>query len=119
MENLQATGEKVLQSLLEVIQKWLDNAPEYVVDFMNRFVRYTVITDVLTLLWWLLAVYIGIYFLKKLYPKLDDDYSWNVFAWSAAIAAALVFIIIWLCKVVVELIEVCTIPEVTLINYLR
>lgn len=120
-QTLQQQWEKVLQSLLEIVQNGLDKAPDYVLDFFNRFQLWKIIDSVT---WIIIFGIIGSLIWYRLYKTLskkdidwdrDAKYIFGTIFWSVAVFISMIFVIYW----IFELVQVSIMPELTLIDFLK
>lgn len=120
-QTLQQQWEKVLQSLLEIVQNGLDKAPDYVLDFFNRFQLWKIIDSVT---WIIIFGIIGSLIWYRIYKTLsrkdidwdrDGKYIFGTIFWSVAVFIAIIFVIYW----IFELVQVSIMPELTLIDFLK
>jgi hypothetical protein len=120
-QTLQQQWEEVLQSLLEIAQNGLDKAPDYVLDFFNRFQAWKIIDSVTRII---IFGIIGSLIWYRLYKTLsrkdidwdyDDKYVfWTIF-WSVAVFISIGFVIYWIS----EIIQASILPEMSLIDFLK
>lgn len=106
--NLKEVAEQTLVWILETVQKWLDAAPQYVVDLVHRYWMYRGISHWM----WLLVSLIAFVFLVYRWIKWCKEYEerW----WLLLILALIDLVPIILCAN--AMIKWLFVPELVLID---
>lgn len=120
-QTLQQQWEKVLQSLLEIVQNGLDRAPDYVLDFFNRFQLWKLLDSIFwIIIFWLFSFFIFRRVFKTL-KREDIDREWDgkYIFWIIVLSVIGVFLIIGVICSLYEILQVSTVPELTLIDFLK
>ncbi len=120
-QTLQQQWEKVLQSLLEIVQNGLDKAPDYVLDFFDRFQLWILLDKIfLIIVFGIVDYFIAKWFLKTIERK-DIDWQWDVGLPMLTIFSAIVFLILLalVCVNAHDIIQALIMPELTLIDFLK
>ena len=120
-QTLQQQWEKVLQSLLEIVQNGLDKAPDYVLDFFNRFQLWKLLDSIfLLIIFWWFIFFIARWIFKTLERKdIDRDWDTRYIFWIIVLSVIGVFLIIGVICNLYEILQVSTVPELTLIDFLK
>lgn len=120
-QTLQQQWEKVLQSLLEIVQNGLDKAPDYVLDFFNRFQLWVLLDSIfwLIIFWWF-VFFIARWIFKTLKRK-DIERDWDVgyTIWIVMLSIFGVLFIWWIIYNIHHILQVSIMPELTLIDFLK
>ena len=120
-QTLQQQWEKVLQSLLEIVQNGLDKAPDYVLDFFNRFQLWVLLDSIsLIIIFGVVDFFIAKWFLKTI-KREDIDWEFDIGRIMLTILWALAFwtLFILICVNIHDIIQVSIMPELTLIDFLK
>ena len=120
-QTLQQQWEKVLQSLLEIVQNGLDKAPDYVLDFFNRFQLWVLLDSIsLIIIFGVVDFFIAKWFLKTI-KREDIDWELDMGRIMLTILWALAFwtLFILICVNIHDIIQVSIMPELTLIDFLK
>jgi len=120
-QTLQQQWEKVLQSLLEIVQNGLDKAPDYVLDFFNRFQLWVLLDSIsLIIIFGVVDFFIAKWFLKTI-KREDIDWEFDMGRIMLTILWALAFwtLFILICVNIHDIIQVSIMPELTLIDFLK
>lgn len=121
-QTLQQQWEKVLQSLLEIVQNGLDKAPDYVLDFFNRFQLWVLLENIVcVIISWIIGWLIW-YSLYKLSKKdIDREYCdsvWHV-VWAVFWILGVITSIIIICFNIHDIVQILVMPELSLIEFLK
>ena len=123
-QTLQQQWEKVLQSLLEIVQNGLDKAPDYVIDFFNRFQTFIIWSKLFIIFMLIIASAVFWYIIYRLHKFKNSDRSicsekedanWLIGGLSFCIILMSIVILVQ----VYDIIQVSTIPELSLIEFLQ
>ena len=120
-QTLQQQWEKVLQSLLEIVQNGLDKAPDYVLDFFNRFQLWVLLDSIsLIIIFGVVDFFIAKWFLKTI-KREDIDWEFDIGRIMLTILWALAFwtLFILICVNIHDIIQVSIMPELSLIDFLK
>lgn len=123
-QTLQQQWEKVLQSLLEIVQNGLDKAPDYVLDFFNRFQTFIIWSKLFIIFILIIASAVFWYIIYRWYKfKNSDECSRyekeDVNIRIIIFSVCIVFMFIGILVQVYQIIQVSTIPELSLIEFLQ
>lgn len=123
-QTLQQQWEKVLQSLLEIVQNGLDKAPDYVLDFFNRFQTFIIWSKLYIIFMLIIASAVFWYIIYRLYKFEKSDRSSyeekvNADYWIIALSVWIIAMFIIILVQVYQIIQVSTIPELSLIEFLQ
>jgi len=120
-QTLQQQWEKVLQSLLEIVQNGLDKAPDYVIDFFNRFQVWKLLNGI----FWLIIFWLSVFFMaRRIFKTLkrkdidrDRDFKYQfLIILLSVISAIFIGLIIYNIH---DTLQVLVMPELTLIDFLK
>jgi membrane protease YdiL (CAAX protease family) len=120
-QTLQQQWEKVLQSLLEIVQNGLDKAPDYVLDFFNRFQAWKLLDSIfwLIIFWWL-AFFIARRVFKTLNRKdIDRDWDFKYTFWVVMLSIFGVLFVWGVFYNIYGILQVSIMPELSLIDFLK
>ena len=106
---------KALSGVVDVLQKWLDQAPAYVSDLVNRYGSYYSWTSLSSAVWALLVIILCLYFIK-FWKRIfnEDESTWVWIIWLSWVVLAIAIVVFF-----VELSDIFKwiyLPEVALIN---
>ena len=120
-QTLQQQWEKVLQSLLEIVQNGLDKAPDYVLDFFNRFQTWKLLDSIfwLIIFWWFVFFIARRVFKTLKREDIDRDWGTRYIFWIIVLSVIGVFLIIGVICSLYEILQVSIMPELTLIDFLK
>lgn len=123
-QTLQQQWEKVLQSLLEIVQNGLDKAPDYVLDFFNRFQTFIIWSKLFIIFILIIASAVFwyiIYRLNKFRNSNECGYyeRGDVKALITVLYICVMVMFIIILVQVYQIIKVSTIPELSLIEFLQ
>lgn len=123
-QTLQQQWEKVLQSLLEIVQNGLDKAPDYVLDFFNRFQTFIMWSKLFIIFMLIIASAVFWYIIYRLNKIRNSDSSsyWRKSDATFWIGAFLFWIMVMFILILVQvyqIIQVSTVPEISLIEFLQ
>ena len=115
IENMQELWERALNDLVELLEKWIEVIPPYLVDLFNRYAMYGIFKEWFYVIMCLLGIILPILRFKKY--KDDDEWMDS----PAPIFFFVVFIIsfIFIFVFSINLIEAIFIPEVYVIHDLQ
>lgn len=121
---LQQQWEKVLQSLLEIVQNGLDKAPDYVLDFFNRFQTFIIWSKLFIIFILIIAsavVWYIIYRLNKFRNSNECGYyeKGDIKALIAGLSFCIIVMFIIILVQVYKIIQVSTVPEISFIEFLQ
>lgn len=120
-QTLQQQWEKVLQSLLEIVQNGLDKAPDYVLDFFNRFQAWKLLDSI----FWIIIFWLSVFFMaRRIFKTLkrkdidrDRDFKYQfLIIILSVISAIFIGLIIYNIH---DTLQVLVMPELTLIDFLK
>ena len=118
---LQQQWEKVLQSLLEIVQNGLDKAPDYVIDFFNRFQLWKLLDGIfwIIIFWWL-AFFIARRVFKTLNRKdIDRDRDFKYTFWIIMLSIFGAIFVRGVFYNIYGILQVSIMPELSLIEFLK
>lgn len=120
-QTLQQQWEKVLQSLLEIVQNGLDKAPDYVLDFFNRFQTWKLLGSIfLIIIFWLSVFFMARRIFKTLERKdidRDRDFKYQfLVVILSVISLTFIGLIIYN---IYDTLQVLVMPEISLIEFLQ
>lgn len=120
-QTLQQQWEKVLQSLLEIVQNGLDKAPDYVLDFFNRFQTW----ELLDSIFWIIIFWLSVFFMaRRIFKTLkreDIDRDWDIryISWVIVLSVISATFIGFIIYDIYEILQVLVMPELSLIEFLQ
>ena len=118
---LQQQWEKVLQSLLEIVKNGLDKAPDYVIDFFNRFQLWKLLDGIfwIIIFWWL-AFFIARRVFKTLNRKdIDRDRDFKYTFWIIMLSIFGAIFVRGVFYNIYGILQVSIMPELSLIEFLK
>lgn len=120
-QTLQQQWEKVLQSLLEIVQNGLDKAPDYVLDFFNRFQLWMLLDNIawIIIYWWFVFFITRRIFKTVNRKDIDRDRDGKYTAWVIVFSFISVFLILGVILNVYRILQVSIMPEISLIEFLQ
>ena len=115
---MEELGTRALTDLVELLEKWIEVIPPYLVDLFNRYAMFGIFKEwFMTLL--CLAVFIWcIVWWRKMYKAADWDIDW---IWATIILLMTPFIlsIVWFFTFGADLLEALFLPEIYVIHDLQ
>ena len=95
--------------IIETINKWLDNAPDYIVELVDRYQNYYIVSN-----WfWAFCGFIWfIFWIILMISWIKNEEDWQIWIWFFL---ALFWFILWACFVC-SLIQWIYVPEIALIH---
>lgn len=120
-QTLQQQWEKVLQSLLEIVQNGLDKAPDYVLDFFNRFQLWKLLDSI----FWIIIFWLFSFFMLrrvfKILKREDIDREWDgKYTFWVIMLSIFGALFVWgIIYDIYEILQVSIMPELTLIDFLK
>ena len=120
-QTLQQQWEKVLQSLLEIVQNGLDKAPDYVLDFFNRFELWMLLDNIawIIIYWWFAFFMVRRIFKTVNRKDIDRDRDIKYTAWVIAFSVISIFLILGVILNMYGILQVSIMPELSLIEFLQ
>lgn len=120
-QTLQQQWEKVLQSLLEIVQNGLDKAPDYVLDFFNRFQTWKLLGSIFWIIIFWLSVFFMVRRIFKTLKRKDIDRDWDTryISWVIVLSVISAIFIGFIIYDIYEILQVLVMPELSLIEFLQ
>lgn len=103
---------KALNGIVDTVQKWLDQAPAYIIGLVNRYWSYYWWTNIVLALLALVVIVLCIRWIKA-WIRTDEDRWWPAII-ACSIVSLFAFILLW--TFIVQAFKWFYIPEVALIN---
>lgn len=112
---MEEIGIKALNGIVDTIQKWLDQAPAYVVDLVHRYGSYYWWTNISSAILAFIMICLCIWWIKKwLKEYKEDEDVWGSIVLSCWCILFVSFILMW--YFIIQSFKGFYVPEVALIN---
>ena len=115
---MEELGTRALKDLVELLEKWIDVVPPYLVDLFNRYAMFGICKEWIVVLICIAVIIWCIIWWKKRIKRADGDTD-AIWACIATLLVPLVFAIIWLFLAGFDLLEAIFLPEVYIIHDLQ
>ena len=115
---MEELGTRALTDLVELLEKWIEVVPPYLVDLFNRYAMFGICKEWIVVLICISVIIWCVIWWKKRMKRADGDAD-TIWAWCVILWLPLIIAIIWLFVCWADLLEAIFLPEIYIIHDLQ
>ena len=115
---MEELGTRALTDLVELLEKWIEVIPPYLVDLFNRYAMFGIFKEWFMTLLCLIVFIWCIVWWYKMYKASDWDIDW-IWATIVLLMTPFILSIVWFFMFGADLLEAIFLPEIYVIHDLQ